>query len=521
MTFVFKEISDLEVELKRLTGVYKQDSIQKIHEPRRSELLYLTAILLAIKVPATKQLEEQKKLLGTQAELAERRLKLETPAENATTEVKAKFEREKAAIDEQITQINGAIEKAKGKYEDLLSVYYGAMLVARAHSKDMAGKLSTNIAAAVGIDADTKAENRPSLYLLARFHYAINAFLQYGLFPADRSIVQFNPKHLFSSSTSVRKEYLQELLVTGFELEERTQQELYADFSSIENSDAHVFELKKLTYAPTLKTIPDWKTLRTNLEELISAEITNSGVSTVSQLNDTRKAQIYFLKKIEKLLLTQDIALPEAETKSMDASKIAEAKDAERAAVLAGAMLLVHRQISVERTFRSTVYSEVERILQVSKMTSPDIEVLAQATNAYVRAASLVEVPESAQSRGFPKALKANNPFTTALDANDKFIITAAELRAFSNLSNTHIREMRVARLDKTMPTLTHTDAPAVEPPTSWLSGVGSALAGYGGWGIFAKPAAPTSSTAPASAVVVEASAEIATTTSPTMGGSI
>lgn len=516
MTFVFKDIPALKRELDRLIAAYNQESVQKIHEPRRSEILYLSAILSAIEVPAKKHLDELSRLSAIHAELPQRRLKLEAPAADATPELKAKFAEENAKLDELMAKLPEDMAKAKAKYEDLLSVYYGAMLVAREHSGDLHGKLSLNIAEAVGIDAKTKPENRPTLYHTARFLYAVNAFLQYSLYPQDRSIAQFNPKHLFSSSTSVRKAQLEELMVTGFKLEAKTQQELYAAFAPIESSATPTYELKKLTYAPTLKTIPDWKTLRTNLEELIRAEIKYWKVSTVSQLNDTRKAQIYFLQKIEALLLTQDIALPEAETKSLDAGQLAAAKDSERAAVLAGSMLLIYRDIYPKTWIGSTVCDEVERILHVSKMSSPDAEVLALAANSYLRSASLIEVPESLQSKGFPKAIRANNPFTTALDANDKCIITPAELKALTDVSNTHICEMRSDRLEKIMPTLAYTDTPVVEQAPSLLSGLSAALSGYSIFGTKSK--APT---VPAAVVAEAAASDATTSTVPTMGGVI
>lgn len=260
MTFKLKELIELKAHLERTIDIMlkhnNKDTIEELHEPRRSELLILATALK-----------------DAEAQISERPAKASGSASSKITPPTIQ--------------------------EKYLSAYYGLMLAAREHTGDLNGKLAKRIADAT----DIKAENKPEEQDLANFHTAANVYLQRKLFTNSDSRNGIKKDHVF---TAVAPEKLKELLEISYKLDNDAQIAVITSLAVTEKSPA-VKAYAKQTPESALAIFPSWAKLLEALDTLIAHELADKNVATINELDRARAAQLYSLEALAKQLKTTSI----------------------------------------------------------------------------------------------------------------------------------------------------------------------------------------------------------------------
>lgn len=403
MTFVLKSLEKLKehfgITKDLMLRSYGYSNIKDLHEPRRSEMLLLQAVL--------------------------------------------------DKIDEQIRRLNESQEKAE-KIElytqDYLSVYYGAMLVARHDTHDLSGKLAKRLADALCINNSVPTEEKPNLYHIAKFHMAFNAFLQAQLFKGGDLRQGLKEEHLLSA---ISNDDLKRLLKISYELEREAQQAVIATLAvdGKKNVDLKNYVIKKEIPASAIAPFKSFTQLREELRDLITEEYKSKNKATINELGQPRAAQLNFLVTMSELLGESII------------------KDSEKTAILAGAMHLVHQQIHQTYTLlspeRAVVYKGLHALLSIDETHPQDIEALLHATNSFIRFSSISTKPILEQKNGIIKSLNIANPFAK---------IDGLDLKEILNVCQKMICTCRDTSRHQIFMALKQDEKPEQPTTSSWIS---------------------------------------------------
>jgi hypothetical protein len=426
MTFKFKEIKTLKSQLDRVISImlryYEVDNVEALHEPRRSELLMLDAVFVEIST----LIEELPKPVPKKL----------TPSD----------------IPSPIINPGGSTLSSTTQKKEYLSMFYGAMLVARTHANDPKSKLATGLNDIIGLgpDAPTDAE-------VASFHVAFNKFIQKYLFENGDSRLGLKKEHPFSA---VKREVLFELLNTNSELERDAQnaviQSLVADGKNLKNKiynqKTPISALQAFMKRAKKENETCWTKLCQALETVFVDECSDKGVASINLLDKVRAPQLQFLETLKDML------------------NVSKLDDQEKTAVLAGGMYLVLQEIISSyhlMTPGGVVHDSLKTILDVDDAAYQDIESLLQATDHFLRNHTIVMVAikEEANDKtetndktevkdkpkepvqSFRKAIYADHSFTKIPEFNLKHYLTVLQNMicdkriAVSNEINTALKE--------------------------------------------------------------------------------
>lgn len=370
---VLKELSVLkehfEITKSMMLGYNKVSSIEMLHEPRCSEMLFLQAVL--------NKIEEQINKVRTQF-LSE-----------------AKF------------------EETAQHMEDLICVVYGAMLVARHDTGDSKGKLSKRLTDA--IDDGVKSKNKPTPYDYVTFHRALNIFLQIQLFKDNDSRKGFKEGHLLAG---IKQVHLKQLLEVSYNLEKAAQIEVIRSLPSDgkKSIDVKDYVVKKATPASALVKFQSWGQLKLDLRKIIIDEFTKKNIATIDELALTRSAQLHFMKKIEALLDESTIPLSEREAVLGGIMH-----HVEKQILLSYKFRMVYRIVTTSKN--SVVSTSLSEFLGITKASPQDIEALYQAANQFVRSMTLIINPVEKQKNDIKKAISSTNPFAEIIGLDLKEIL--------------------------------------------------------------------------------------------------
>lgn len=381
MTFKLKELKEIRDLIDRTINImltrYGKETVEELHEPRRSEILKLDAELdiiatLISRIPGQEPKSSNKKSSSSQQ-----------PSVYVPTK------------------------------QDYLSMFYGSMLVTRIHTNDLYGKLATGLSEIIGLDDGV---NAPSEYDIANFHVTYNSFLQKQLFADGDSRTGLRKDHPF---LAVKTEILQQLLELSYEMEKDAQVAVVRSLITTEQAGkskpyAKVTPESALAPFKALVKSSDenetsWTKLRKALEKLISDECGDKNVASINKLDAPRSTQLAFLDQLSKTLASSDL------------------NDNEKTAVLAGAMHLVYHEIKLSYKLLSptgVVYNSLTTILNADMVTAQDVESLLHATNHFIRHNTIVLVPKEEskektskeQPRTYCKAITQDNPFAKIPD---------------------------------------------------------------------------------------------------------
>lgn len=430
MTFKFKTLSELEENLRFTKSLMLaanslgEGEIDKLHEPRRSEILYLEAVLKNIQ-------EHMKKPKLTPAQL-----------------------------------------------QNLPAVYYGAVLTVLLDSGDLEGKLASNLATGIGLDKKTPLANQPSLIVQAKCHTLLNAYLQAQLFKDGDLRNQITKGHpLTGLDTLVQDkptEHMNRLVLLGYQLECKAQQAVINSLPSNQRADSLKFyEPKRKTPASAIINTT-WPLLKAALTETIIAELASKpkksllgitlspGVSTIEALGQPRSSQLNYLRAVEALL---------------DNSSL---KEGEKIAILTGAMHFICKQIDEEYTVKanlknSVVYTHLAKILNLQSIELPDRETLLEAANQFTRAMTIYSPKPEEEEKGAKKAFLTNNPFKD-IDGLDMKAILCMFQESIMDCRETIFKQK--SHIHKTI----LITAPSGEKPqSSWMP----SFSGLSQWGMF------------------------------------
>lgn len=372
MTFKLKELKQIRDLIDRTINImltnYGKETVEELHEPRRSEILKLDAELDIIATLISRIPEQEPKSSN----------KKSSSSQQPSVYVPTK--------------------------QDYLSMFYGSMLVTRIHTNDLYGKLAKGLAKIIGLNDGVDA---PSEYDIANFHVTYNSFLQKQLFADGDSRTGLRKDHPF---LAVKTEILQQLLELSYEMEKDAQVAVVRSLITTELAGKSR-PYNKVTPESALALVKSsdesetsWTKLSKALEKLISDECGGKGVGAIDELNATRSTQLAFLDQLSKTLDSSDL------------------NNNEKTAVLAGAMHLVRHEIKLSYTLLSptgVVYNSLTTILNADKVTAQDVESLLHATNHFIRHNTIVLVPKEEskektskeQPRTYCKAITQDNPF--------------------------------------------------------------------------------------------------------------
>ncbi len=325
---------------------------------------------------------------------------------------------------------------------------------------ESSGLLSGRLKVVIGISSEVKAENKPDLYQIAKFHTALNAFLSHVFIEHD-SRKGFVKDHML---TAIPTDNLSELIKTAYKLEMDAQKAIVASFAA-DGSTPIPIEYKAAKKSPASATdrFGGWDKLCDDLDELILDELADKKVPEIEKIpSKERITQLNFLKTIRASL------------------KNATIDEAERVAILAGSMHLVRQQIKNEyvssHVVSSLVTSEensvilmgpkkkkggLNTILDIDAVGPQDVEALVTSAAQYIQ---FMTVDPKHNGK---KAIRASHIFSEIKDLN---------LKAVFNLLIDMIYTCRMDALNNTVEEFKKETKGPEKAPKGYLGGITTAL---------------------------------------------
>ncbi|KTD40332.1 substrate of the Dot/Icm secretion system [Legionella parisiensis] len=290
---------------------------------------------------------------------------------------------------------------------NLVNIFYGAMLTVIQDIEnnrgllESSGLLHARLVDAIGNGDDVKTEDKPDLYQISKFYTALNAFLNH-VFIEDDSRKGFAKNHML---TAVPTENLSKLIHTSYKLENEAQRAIIASFTTDGQTPVELSKFKAAKKSPASATdrFGGWDKLNADLDELIKDELADKNVSRIEKLSKERVAQFHFLNAIRNTLKTSEI------------------DEAEKVAILAGAMHLVRQQIKVvydasylSKKENSVVFTGLSKILAVDVVNQQDVESLLASATQFIQFMTV-----DPKNNG-KKAIRSNHIFSSITDFNLK-----------------------------------------------------------------------------------------------------
>ncbi|KTD74294.1 hypothetical protein [Legionella tucsonensis] len=301
-----------------------------------------------------------------------------------------------------------AKEKPPQATTNLINVFYGAMLTVVQDIEnnrgvmESSGLLNDRLTDAIGIGDDVKAEDKPDLYQISKFYTSLNAFLN-QVFIENDSRKGFAKDHML---TEVPTGNLSKLIQTAYKLENEAQKKIVASFAADGQTTANLTKYKASKKSPASATdrFGGWDKLNADLDELIKDELADKNVSKIEKLKSKERiAQLHSMNAIRNTL----------QTSTLD--------EAEKVAILAGAMHLVRQQIIneyagsyVSSLDKSVIYKGLNKILAVDVVNQQDVESLVTSATQFVQFMT-VDPKNSGK-----KAIRSNHIFSAIADFNLK-----------------------------------------------------------------------------------------------------
>ncbi|HHF7373140.1 Uncharacterised protein [Legionella bozemanae] len=298
-------------------------------------------------------------------------------------------------------------EKHTVSTTNLVNVFYGAMLTVVQDIEnnrgmlESSGLLNARLIDAIGNGDDVKAEDKPDLYQIAKFYTALNAFLNH-VFIENDSRKGFAKNHMLAA---VPTENLSKLIQTSYKLENEAQRAIVASFTTDGDTavDLSQYKAKKKSPPSATDRFGSWDKLNADLDELIKDELADKNVSKIEKLSKERVAQFHFLNAIRNTLKTSAI------------------NEAERVAILAGAMHLVRQQIKavydasyLSKKENSVVFTGLSKLLAVDVVNEQDVESLVTSATQFIQFMTV------APMKNDKKAIRSIHIFSSIADFNLK-----------------------------------------------------------------------------------------------------
>ncbi|WP_454782004.1 hypothetical protein [Legionella sp. WA2022007384] len=379
MTFVLKELSELRSNFDETVRVIlkreKKGKIEDLPNPHRVyEFQYLSTVLSQLEEQAAPSLEIIKKY------------------EERKTSEKEKFS---PSIQEEQKR-----EKAQHTVTNLINAFYGAMLTVLVDIEknrgmlESSGLLSERLNDAIGIGVETKEEDRPGIYQTAKFRTAINAVLN-QVFIGHDSRQGFAKHHMLSA---IPTEKLDQLMQISYKLEKDAQKAIVASFTNDAQTPAELSHYQAIKKSPASATnrFSGWDKLKAALKDLIEDDLADKSIPKVEKLKSTERiAQLTFLETIR------------------DTLDLSEIDEAEKVAILAGAMHLVRKQIEIEYASsyisskeNSIIFNGLNKILAVDEVKPQDVESLITSATQFMQFMTI------APKNDGKKAIRSNHIFS-------------------------------------------------------------------------------------------------------------
>lgn len=340
MTFALKDFSDLTLHLndcvKFVLGRLDTDKMKDVPNPRREQIQFLMAV--------HGELQDQ---------------------------IKA------AKIDDQPANKRMALLKP------YTTIFYGAMCVI---NKDIANnlgrvrsgsKVMERLLVAMGISEITQPT--PAQYLAFYTHF--NKFLS-SIYLQQDSTLGLNKKNIFQD---ISLDKLAKFAKLSYKLEEEAQNSVNAQLCAQGLSKAEPIRVSKEIPEAIIQQFKSWDHIKESLHDLIVKEEVDKNKSSILKLDKSRSIQLQFLQTIAESLTT---------------IKLAGFKEADKIAILAGAMYIVRGQIAKEYgkeplshedivptmlQYGSVVHTTLTTMLNAKEESLEHIELMVTATNQYMR----------------------------------------------------------------------------------------------------------------------------------------
>lgn len=326
-------------------------------------------------------------------------------------------------------------EKRPELLKPYVNILYGAMCVInqditnRMTSLESGSRVQERLELAMGMK---DAQPSPEQYVT--FYKSLNNFLNL-IYVDNDSRKGFKKEHALMS-IPVHK--LEAFANISFEKEEMAQNNVNAQLVVADKSHGDGSSWYKATHnadaiAARLGTFDE---LKEELHQLILDETAAKDKSDISALDAKRVIQLGFLQKLADAL---------------SAKKAEKIKDADKTAILAGAMYLVRGQIAREYGEEplshadivagyikggSVVHTKLTTILKAKETCFEDVEVLLAAASQYIRNASVQNIVEKDVHK---ESIRPDNIFSAIKDFS---------LNLFLTLANNMIKSCRSKALD-------------------------------------------------------------------------
>ncbi|KTD71008.1 MULTISPECIES: hypothetical protein [Legionella] len=353
-------------------------------------------------------------------------------------------------------------EQAKEKNANLVylqTVFYGAMYTViqdienNRSAWESSGLLSNRLKDLIGIDADAKAEDKPDLYQVSKFHTALNKFMN-QVFIADDSRNGFAKGHMLAA---VPTETLDKLMQTSYKQEQDAQKAIVASFTADGQGVPVLAEYKPVKKSPASATVRfgGWDKLNADLDQLIKDELADKNVHKIEKLSSERIAQFHLLNATRETLKTSALT------------------ESEKVATLAGIMHLIRRQIKdvcdasyLKKKENSVVFKGLSKILAADEVTPQDTEALITSATQF---AQFMTVGPKTEGK---KAIRGNHIFSA---------IAGFDLKATFNLLIDMIFACRTDSLKIVVEDFKKETKGPEKASKSYLGGIASTLASLGG----------------------------------------
>lgn len=298
-------------------------------------------------------------------------------------------------------ETRSAIYKTKANLKPFVNIFYGAMLVIAKDIENNLGRMEkkensllyTSLMECMGITEKVK----PDAHQYMEFFKGLNAFLPL-IFVEQNSRKGLNSKHALDI---VPLQNLATLVTTSYMLDKDANNTAIAELK-VEGetlAEARSYTVSKDVSAPVIAQFK-WEDLKKSLHDLLLEERAIKKVSHINKLDEKRAAQLIFLTSVEASLTDIKSGL----------------KEAEKIAILAGAMYIVRGQIAQEYSknplstddINTVIHKGLTDILKAKEECHEDVEVLVTAANQYLHYMTV-------EPAGTPKdkdSIRVNNLFS-------------------------------------------------------------------------------------------------------------
>ena len=279
-----------------------------------------------------------------------------------------------------LTELETRIPKPARKDENLkpfAEVFAGAMLVIQQDIKSKLGYVereANSLLLGRLQDALKSKEGAPDLYQLASYHKHLNNFLAV-IFKEGNSKKGLKPDNIFKA---IPLDRVASIVNISYSMEDAVHKEITKNYGSGGKPDAKVS-----TYALPDHSAPylfKFDELKKELDKLILTQLADKKVASIALLpNKDRSTQLHMLKILADMLASADASY--------------RIQDKERAAILAGIMLLVREQIAVEykktplntdEIEKSVIHKGLSTILNTAEMSRQDAQSLIKAAKSFI-----------------------------------------------------------------------------------------------------------------------------------------